>query len=76
AAKLSAARSCIILILFILSSTFLVFNLYTLNVDLDNLYAEMILTRGQGIYELAWFGGNDAHDDWLYKDGVVSNLLA
>jgi len=42
AEKLSNAHSKILLILFTLSSAFLVINFYALNVDLDNLYIETI----------------------------------
>lgn len=56
--KLSAAHSAILLALFTLSSVFLVINFYALNVDLDNLYRDMLSKKEQGIYELNWFGGN------------------
>jgi hypothetical protein len=56
--KLSTPHSYILLILFTLSSAFLVINFYALNVDLDNLYREMLSKKEQGIYELEWFGGN------------------
>lgn len=56
--KLSGAHSAILLVLFTLSSVFLVINFYALNVDLDNLYREMIAKKEQGTYELDWFGGN------------------
>ena len=58
AGKLSTAHSAILLVLFTLSSIFLVTNFYALNVDLDNLYRDMISKKEQGIYELIWFGGN------------------
>jgi hypothetical protein len=58
AKKLSTAHYYILLVLFTLSSAFLVINFYALNVDLDNLYAEMIMKKEQGIYELDWFGEN------------------
>lgn len=48
----------ILLTLYTLASAFLVINFYALNVDLDNLYIEMITKQEQGIYELAWFGAN------------------
>lgn len=56
--RLSPAHSNILLILFTLSSAFLVINFYALNIDLDNLYIEMLSKKEQGIYELEWFGGN------------------
>ncbi len=58
--KLSTAHSYILLILFTLSSAFLVINFYALNVDLDNLYIEILSKKERGIYELDWFGGNPA----------------
>ena len=56
--KLSTAHSSILLILFTLASAFLIINFYALNVDLDNLYIEMLTKKEKGIYELAWFGAN------------------
>ena len=56
--KLSTAHSYILLVLFTLSSAFFIINFYALNLDLDNLYIEMITKKDQGVYELEWFGGN------------------
>jgi hypothetical protein len=72
AEKLSNAHSKILLILFTLSSAFLVINFYALNVDLDNLYIEMITKKEQGIYELAWFGANPA---WVPQSLTVLQTL-
>lgn len=60
------------LILFTLSSAFLVINFYALNVDLDNLCIEMITKKEQGIYELAWFGANPA---WVPQSLTVLQTL-
>ena len=56
--KLRTAHSNILLILFTLASAFLIINFYAINVDLDNLYADMIMKKEQGTYELSWFGEN------------------
>jgi len=56
--KLNNIHSTIILILFTLCSFYIVSNLYLLNNDLDNLIADMLLKKSQGVFELAWFGKN------------------
>lgn len=58
AERLSKAHSYILLALFTLASAFLVINFYALNVDLDNLYRDMLAKKESGVYELEWFGGN------------------
>lgn len=70
--KLSSAHSIILLTLFSLSSAFLVINFYALNVDLDNLYIEMITKKESGIYELAWFGANPT---WIPQSLTVLQTL-
>ena len=64
AEKLSTLHSNILLFLFTLASAFLVINFYALNVDIDNLYADMIMKKEQGIFELNWFGENPL---WIPK---------
>ena len=72
AEKLSTAHAVILLLLFTLSSAFLVINFYALNVDLDNLYVEMLSKKEQGIYELAWFGANPV---WVPQSLTILQTL-
>ena len=70
--KLGVLHSYILLVLFTLSSAFLVINFYALNVDLDNLYVDMLLKKEQGIYQLDWFGGDSV---WVPKSLTVLQTL-
>jgi len=56
--KLSNIQSAIILILYTTCTSFIVLNIYALNIDLDSLYAEMLLKKESGEFRLTWFGKN------------------
>lgn len=56
--RLSNLQSAIVLILYTICSSYIVMNTYALNTDLDSLYAEMLMKKASGTYELAWFGNN------------------
>ena len=58
AQNLTRLQSAIVLILYTLSTLYIVLNFYALNVDLDSLYQDMLLKKASGTYELVWFGNN------------------
>ncbi|MFT7289216.1 MAG: putative membrane protein YkvI [Halieaceae bacterium] len=66
--RLSRLQSAIILILYTICAMYVVLNLYALNTDLDNLYAEMLTKKESGVYELAWFGTNPI---WIPKSLTI-----
>lgn len=56
--KLATKLVPVIVTLYTLAASSIVLNFYALNVDLDNLYAEMVMKKQSGVYDLAWFGAN------------------
>ena len=70
--KLSSLHTFILITLFTLASAFLVINFYALNIDLDNLYLDMLTKKEQGIYQLDWFGDNPV---WIPRSLTLLQTL-
>ena len=58
--------------LFTLACLVININFYALNVDLDHLYVYMIEQRGNGTYDLGWFGQNPV---WIPRSLTVLQVL-
>ena len=72
AARLSAQLVVVVIGLFTLACLVININFYALNVDLDHLYAYMIEQRGDGTYDLSWFGQNPV---WIPKSLTILQVL-
>ncbi len=58
--KLSASLMYVVVFLFTIVVAVLVFTVFVLNNDLDNLYRYIIEQQSTGAYDLPWFGLNPA----------------
>ena len=73
AAKLSGLLAGIVLALFSAVAILLVFQIYLLNVDIDNLYAFIYSQKASGAYDLSWFGQNPA---WAARVQTALQVLS
>ena len=73
AEKLHNLLAVIILAIFSAVALLLIFQVYLLNIDIDNLYAYIYTQKTSGVYELSWFGQNPA---WSARVLTVLQVLS